>query len=67
MWHWYYKLLANRPHLVMIFVGVVSIACLIVSITFKKLPEFTDPALVIYKIHRIAFPRGDEFRLILGV
>lgn len=46
MWNWYYKLLARRPHLVLISISVLSIACIVVSLTFKKLPEFSEPSLV---------------------
>lgn len=45
--NWYYKLLANRPYLVLIAVAVFSIACIVVSLTFQKLPDFSDPTLVL--------------------
>lgn len=44
--NWYYKLLATRPYLVLIIVAVAAIACIVVSLTFQNLPDFTDPTLV---------------------
>lgn len=44
--NWYYKLLANRPYMVLIIVAVISMACIVVALTFQKLPDFTDPTLV---------------------
>lgn len=41
---WYYKLLAHRPHLVLLLTGVLCVACIIVSLT-KKIPDFSDPTL----------------------
>lgn len=46
MWNWYYKLLARRPHLVLISTAVISTACIAISLTFNKFPEFSDPSLV---------------------
>lgn len=43
---WYYKLLALHPKWVAFVVLVVSSVCIFVSLTFKELPDFTDPALV---------------------
>lgn len=60
MWHWYYKVLANRPHLVLISVAVFSIACIVISLTFKKLPEFTDPALVSHDLAFLGFTFNNE-------
>lgn len=42
---WYYKLLARRPHFVVVSVGVFSIACIVVALITKKLPDFDDPTL----------------------
>lgn len=42
---WYYTLLARRPLLVLLATGVFSIACIVVSLTAKTLPDFTDPTL----------------------
>lgn len=42
---WYYKLLAHRPHLILLFIGTLCTACIIVSLTTKKLPDFSDPTL----------------------
>lgn len=43
--HWYYKLLARRPHFVLVSVGIFSIACVVVALITKKLPDFDDPTL----------------------
>lgn len=43
--YWYFKLLAQRPHFLIIFVGVLSIACIIVSLISRKIPDFSDPTL----------------------
>ncbi|KFB38757.1 AGAP004140-PA-like protein [Anopheles sinensis] len=43
--HWYYKLLARRPHLVLVAVGIFSIACIVVALSTRKLPDFDDPTL----------------------
>lgn len=43
---WYFKFLARRPFLLLLFVGVIAISCIIVSLTVKKLPDFSDPTLV---------------------
>uniref|UniRef100_A0A182NZ92 SSD domain-containing protein n=1 Tax=Anopheles dirus TaxID=7168 RepID=A0A182NZ92_9DIPT len=42
---WYYKLLARRPHLVLVAVGIFSIACIVVALCTRKLPDFDDPTL----------------------
>ncbi|XP_039441963.1 protein dispatched [Culex pipiens pallens] len=42
---WYYKLLARRPHFVVVAVGVFSVACIVVALITKKLPDFDDPTL----------------------
>uniref|UniRef100_A0A1Q3F822 Putative patched transmembrane receptor n=1 Tax=Culex tarsalis TaxID=7177 RepID=A0A1Q3F822_CULTA len=42
---WYYKLLARRPHFVLVAVGVFSVACIVVALITKKLPDFDDPTL----------------------
>lgn len=44
--NWYYKLVAQRPHLILIAVLVFSIACIVISLTIKKIPNFSDPTLV---------------------
>lgn len=43
---WYYKLLARRPHLVLVAVGIFSVACIVVALCTRKLPDFDDPTLV---------------------
>ncbi|XP_058062470.1 protein dispatched [Anopheles bellator] len=43
--HWYYKLLARRPYLVLMSVGMLSITCIIVALSTRKLPDFDDPTL----------------------
>lgn len=42
---WYYKLLAHRPHLILLFIGTLCVACIVVSLTTKRLPDFSDPTL----------------------
>ncbi|XP_035891595.1 protein dispatched [Anopheles stephensi] len=42
---WYYKLLARRPQLVLVAVGIFSMACIIVALFTRKLPDFDDPTL----------------------
>uniref|UniRef100_A0A182Q1X4 SSD domain-containing protein n=1 Tax=Anopheles farauti TaxID=69004 RepID=A0A182Q1X4_9DIPT len=42
---WYYKLLARRPQLVLVAVGIFSIACIVVALCTRKLPDFDDPTL----------------------
>lgn len=42
---WYYKLLAHRPHLILLFTGTLCVACIVVSLTTKRLPDFSDPTL----------------------
>ncbi|XP_035783888.1 protein dispatched-like [Anopheles albimanus] len=42
---WYYKLLARRPHLVLAGVAAFSIACIVVALCTRKLPNFDDPTL----------------------
>ncbi|XP_055523625.1 protein dispatched [Wyeomyia smithii] len=42
---WYYKLLARRPHFVVFSVGVFSVACIMVALIARKLPDFDDPTL----------------------
>lgn len=44
---WYYKLLAHRPHLILLFVGTLCVACIVVSLTSQttSLPDFSDPTL----------------------
>ncbi|XP_041788243.1 protein dispatched [Anopheles merus] len=42
---WYYKLLARRPHLVLVAVGIFSVACIVVALCTRKLPDFDDPTL----------------------
>lgn len=42
---WYYKLLAHRPHLILVFVGILCVACIVVSLTTRRFPDFTDPTL----------------------
>lgn len=42
---WYYKLLARRPHFVVLSVGICSIACIVVALVARKLPDFDDPTL----------------------
>ncbi|CAD7084344.1 unnamed protein product [Hermetia illucens] len=39
---WYYKFLARRPFLMVLGIGVFSLACITVSFTTKKLPDFSD-------------------------
>ncbi|KAJ6638287.1 Protein dispatched [Pseudolycoriella hygida] len=41
--NWYFKLLANRPWLILIAIAVFCLACILVSITVKTLPDFSDP------------------------
>ncbi|XP_049278174.1 protein dispatched [Anopheles funestus] len=42
---WYYKLLARRPQLVLVAVGTFSVACIVVALFTRKLPDFDDPTL----------------------
>uniref|UniRef100_A0A182PPZ7 SSD domain-containing protein n=1 Tax=Anopheles epiroticus TaxID=199890 RepID=A0A182PPZ7_9DIPT len=42
---WYYKLLARRPQLVLLAVGIFSLACILVALLTRKLPDFDDPTL----------------------
>ncbi|XP_031628158.1 protein dispatched [Contarinia nasturtii] len=42
---WYYKLLALRPRWVASIVFILSSVCIFIALTFKELPDFTDPAL----------------------
>uniref|UniRef100_A0A182W1K9 SSD domain-containing protein n=1 Tax=Anopheles minimus TaxID=112268 RepID=A0A182W1K9_9DIPT len=42
---WYYKLLARRPQLVLVAVGTFSVACIVVALCTRKLPDFDDPTL----------------------
>lgn len=46
MLQWYYKLLALHPKWVAVIIMILSFTCTFLSITMKKLPDFTDPALV---------------------
>lgn len=43
---WYYKLLALHPKWIAFIVLVVSSVCMFIALTFKEMPDFTDPALV---------------------
>lgn len=45
---WYCKLIAQQPYLVIISVAVFSVACTIVSLTTRHIPDFEDPTLVLY-------------------
>ncbi|XP_055305297.1 protein dispatched [Sitodiplosis mosellana] len=45
MMHWYYKLLALHPRWVAFVVLILSSVCIFIAVTFKELPDFTDPAL----------------------
>lgn len=42
---WYFKALAHRPHLILLFVGTLCVACIVVSLTTERLPDFSDPTL----------------------
>uniref|UniRef100_A0A182MN79 SSD domain-containing protein n=1 Tax=Anopheles culicifacies TaxID=139723 RepID=A0A182MN79_9DIPT len=42
---WYYKLLARRPQLVLVAVGTFAVACIVVALCTRKLPDFDDPTL----------------------
>lgn len=42
---WYYKLLAHRPHLILLFTGTLCVACIVVSLTTKQILDFSDPTL----------------------
>ncbi|XP_058467660.1 protein dispatched [Malaya genurostris] len=43
--NWYYNLLARRPLFVVVSVGVFSVACIMVSLITRNLPDFDDPTL----------------------
>ena len=36
--------MAHRPHLILLFIGTLCVACIVVSFT-KRLPDFSDPTL----------------------
>lgn len=42
---WYYKLLAQRPYLILLFTGTFCVACIVVSLTTQRFPDFSDPTL----------------------
>ncbi|XP_055384764.1 protein dispatched [Condylostylus longicornis] len=42
---WYYKFLVRRPYLVVLAIAILSLACIIVSLTTKDLPDFSNPTL----------------------
>lgn len=46
MMFWYYKLIALHPQWIAFVVLLLSSICIFISLTFKDLPDFTDPALV---------------------
>ncbi|XP_063707430.1 protein dispatched isoform X2 [Culicoides brevitarsis] len=41
----YYKLLTNRPHILILAVILFSGSCIIAGYTFNKLPDFSDPTI----------------------
>jgi protein dispatched 1 len=42
---WYFKVLARKPHLILLAIIVFSVATIIVSLT-RTFPDFSDPTLV---------------------
>uniref|UniRef100_A0A1B0DL98 Uncharacterized protein n=1 Tax=Phlebotomus papatasi TaxID=29031 RepID=A0A1B0DL98_PHLPP len=42
---WYNKLLAKKPHLLLVAVAVFCVACIVVALTTRRFPDFSDPTL----------------------
>ncbi|XP_055677193.1 protein dispatched [Lutzomyia longipalpis] len=42
---WYNKLLAKKPHLILVAVAVFCVACIVVALTTRRFPDFSDPTL----------------------
>ncbi|GAB0087327.1 Protein dispatched [Sergentomyia squamirostris] len=42
---WYYKLLAKKPHLILVAITVFCVACIVVALTTRRFPDFSDPTL----------------------
>ncbi|XP_059612470.1 protein dispatched [Phlebotomus argentipes] len=42
---WYHKLLAKKPHLILVAVTVFCVACIVVALTTRRFPDFSDPTL----------------------
>uniref|UniRef100_A0A1B0GM14 SSD domain-containing protein n=1 Tax=Phlebotomus papatasi TaxID=29031 RepID=A0A1B0GM14_PHLPP len=42
---WYNKLLAKKPHLLLGAVAVFCVACIVVALTTRRFPDFSDPTL----------------------